>query len=109
MGRWAKAMLEDALGWINILIGFAWLMKIMSLALNDRLKSVVIYSAIGVFGVGFIHLVLATIYASIVRPAIWTFWNISFVITSILVTFVVMAARSLIQRIDRSAAQSSQI
>jgi hypothetical protein len=98
-------MLEEAFGWINVLLGFAWLMKLMSLALNDRLKPVVICSAIGGLGVGLIHLVLATIYGSIKGPVIWTFWNVAFLVTSILVAFAVMAAQSLIHR---SATRSPQ-
>jgi hypothetical protein len=99
-------MLDEALVWINVLMGFAWLMKLMSLALNDRLKAVLVCSAIGGVGVALIHLILAIVYASIERPALLTFWNAAFLVTSIIFAFAVMTVRSIVHR---SATRSPQV
>ena len=83
---------EEIFGWVNVLAGFAWFIKILSFAINLRGRSVVKAALLGIVVVGVIHLALSAYFASFLRPIYVTFWNAIFVVSTIVLASATIGA-----------------
>jgi hypothetical protein len=90
--------MQETLLWANVLIGFFWFMKTLSMAVSGRTRLLVYLLLGGLVGASIFHLVLAGFFGSMIKPILWSMWNFLLVVVTALLSGVIVCVLKISER-----------